>query len=33
MNEYVKKGMTIAVSIWGAPGTNMKWLDGDTGCN
>jgi hypothetical protein len=32
MYEYVGKGMTIAVSIWGAPGTDMKWLDSDTGC-
>ena len=32
MTKPIKDGMTMAISNWGDVGTDMSWLDGDTGC-
>ena len=33
MTSALKAGMTVAISNWGDPNTDMSWLDGDTGCS
>jgi hypothetical protein len=33
MKKPIEDGMTMAISNWGDVGTDMSWLDGNTGCN
>lgn len=32
MKDYLKSGMTLAISNWGTDYDTMSWLDEDTGC-